>query len=220
MRSFLLVAALVAAATWCAPTRVGAQFRCATATGVEVAAAPMTGARCRRVGPGEPLLTVPGRGVRSSARGEQVWLPMVTRVAAAHGLPVALVAAVVRVESGWNPLARSRVGALGLMQLMPATAAALGVENPLDPEQNVDGGCRYLKELLAEFPLEHALAAYNAGPGAVRRYRGIPPYTETERYVPRVMARMAEYGRLSLSYSDTGASRCFLQRLPARGLGV
>lgn len=198
MRTLILVAALSAAAVWCKPAPAGAQFRCATATGVAVAAAPVAGARCRRVGPGAPLQTVPGRGTRSSARGEHVWLPMVTRVAAAHGLPVALVAAVVRVESGWNPLARSRVGALGLMQLMPATATALGVEDPLDPEQNVDGGCRYLQELLAEFPLEHALAAYNAGPGAVRRYRGIPPYAETERYVPRVVARMAEYRRRSL----------------------
>lgn len=198
MRTLVLVTTLLAAASCCAPARAGAQFRCATARGVTIAAAPLPGARCRRVGPGAELSPPSGRGLRSSARGERVWLPMVTRVARAHGLPPALVAAVVRVESGWNPLARSRVGALGLMQLMPATAAALGVDDPLDAEQNVDGGCRYLKELLEEFPLELALAAYNAGPAAVRRYGGVPPYAETERYVPRVVGRMGHYARQGL----------------------
>ena len=84
------------------------------------------------------------------------------------------------------------------MQLMPATAAALGVDDPLDPEQNVDGGCRYLKSLLEEFPLELALAAYNAGPQAVRRHGGVPPYAETQRYVPRVLTRREAYAAQGL----------------------
>lgn len=202
MRARALLAALALAGWMLSAAPAAAQFRCATAQGLRVSAAPVAGARCRRVGPSTVGPSTfsgssPSRP-HSSARGERAWLPMVTRIARVHGLPPVLVAAVVRVESGFNPLARSRVGALGLMQLMPATAAALGVDDPLDPEQNVDGGCRYLRELLQEFTLEHALAAYNAGPGAVRRYGGIPPYAETERYVPRVMLRMAEYASAGL----------------------
>jgi len=99
-----------------------------------------------------------------------------------------LVDAVVRVESGYDPKALSPKGAQGLMQLIPATAARFGVENPFDPAENVGGGVRYLSELLTEFkgsvPL--TLAAYNAGEGAVERYGGIPPYAETRDYVRKV----------------------------------
>lgn len=192
MRADAVLAALTLAAWMLAPAPATAQFRCATARGLQVSAAPVVGARCRRVG---PSAFIGGSAPRPhpGARGERALLPMVTRIARSHGLPPALVAAVVRVESGFNPRARSRAGAIGLMQLMPATAAALGVDDPLDPEQNVDGGCRYLKGLLEEFPLELALAAYNAGPHAVRRYGGVPPYAETQRYVPRVLARRRSY---------------------------
>jgi hypothetical protein len=100
-----------------------------------------------------------------------------------------LVQAVIQVESGYNPRARSRKGAMGLMQLTPETAKLLGVGDPYDPEQNIDGGTRYLRQQLDSFPnLSLALAAYNAGPTAVTQHDGIPPYRETRDYVHRVLA--------------------------------
>nr|WP_232204292.1 lytic transglycosylase domain-containing protein [Roseobacter sp. CCS2] len=100
-----------------------------------------------------------------------------------HGVPAGLFLRLVEQESGWNASARSVKGALGLAQLMPATARALGVD-PLDPVQNLEGGARYLRaqyEAFGSWPL--ALAAYNAGPGAVARYSGVPPFAETQNYV-------------------------------------
>ena len=106
-----------------------------------------------------------------------------------------LVRAVVRAESSYRPDAISSAGAMGLMQLMPATAASLGVVNPFDIRQNIDGGTRYLRRMLDLFDndLELALAAYNAGQGSVRRHGGIPPFPETQTFVPRVLGFMEEY---------------------------
>jgi soluble lytic murein transglycosylase-like protein len=108
-----------------------------------------------------------------------------------HGLDPALVLAVVSVESAFQPDAVSHKGAQGLMQLMPGTARELGVADAMDPAQNLDGGTRYLRMLVARYggDLGKALAAYNAGPGAVKRHRGIPPYRETLHYVNRVLKR-------------------------------
>ncbi len=109
--------------------------------------------------------------------------------AAAFGVDPALVEAIIANESGFDPYARSSAGARGLMQLMPQTAAALGVDDPDDPAQNVRGGTRYLRSLLDRFgDVRLAVAAYNAGPAAVARYGGIPPFAETERYVRSVLS--------------------------------
>jgi soluble lytic murein transglycosylase-like protein len=106
------------------------------------------------------------------------------------GLPPALIDAVIRTESGYRPRAVSRAGAVGLMQLMPRTARAMGVRNPYDPRQNVLGGSRYLRKMYDRFGDIHlAIAAYNAGPGNVAKHGGIPPFRETRRYVRVVMDR-------------------------------
>jgi soluble lytic murein transglycosylase-like protein len=113
---------------------------------------------------------------------------IVQDAAARHQLDPALVKAVINTESGWNPTAVSRKGAMGLMQLIPGTAQRFGVGNPYDPAQNIEGGTTYLKTLLDRYngDLSKSLAAYNAGEGAVDRSRGVPWFPETQRYVQKV----------------------------------
>jgi soluble lytic murein transglycosylase-like protein len=115
--------------------------------------------------------------------------PIVARAAERHGLDPRLLHAVIACESAGNPQAQSPRGAKGLMQLVDSTAQMLGVRDVYDPEENVEGGARYLKSLLNRFhqKLEWALAAYNAGPSAVERHQGVPPYAETKRYVKKVL---------------------------------
>lgn len=130
-----------------------------------------------------------GVALPSSEHSVGTWQAAIQAAAAQTGVPAALLSSVMRQESGGNPWAVSPVGAIGLMQLMPATAAGLGV-NPWNPAQNILGGARYLAEQLARFQgnVPDALAAYNAGPGAVQRYGGVPPYAQTEQYVANVLA--------------------------------
>ena len=113
--------------------------------------------------------------------------PIIKSASDRHGVDPRLVKAVIQVESAFKPRARSPKGAMGLMQLMPRTARQYEARNPYDPESNIQAGTRYLRKLLGEFELPLALAAYNAGEGAVRRFGGIPPYAETEAYVARIL---------------------------------
>ena len=120
---------------------------------------------------------------------------LIEQYSAKNGLDSAFVKAVIKQESGFQPKVTSHCGAMGLMQLMPATASSLGVKDAYDPEQNIAGGTKYLKGLLDRFGGDKslALAAYNAGPNAVAKYNGIPPYKETQNYVKNIMSMYQKY---------------------------
>jgi len=124
---------------------------------------------------------------RFNSNYKGIYAPMAEAAARQHGVPVDLFKRLVQAESGWNPRAVSPKGAIGLAQLMPATARLLGV-NPRDPKQNLEGGARYLSWQYKEFrSWRLALAAYNAGPHNVKKYGGIPPFKETRNYVRKIM---------------------------------
>jgi soluble lytic murein transglycosylase-like protein len=124
-----------------------------------------------------------GRGLA----GRTAYDPIIESAATKHEVDARIVKAVIQIESAFQPRARSPKGAMGLMQLMPKTAKAYEARNPYDPASNIDAGTKYLKRLLDEFELPLALAAYNAGEGAVRRFGGIPPYGETQAYVAKIL---------------------------------
>jgi soluble lytic murein transglycosylase-like protein len=129
-----------------------------------------------------------GGQTKLDERSLEVYASIIDRVSAQQGVDAQIVKAVIQVESGYQARARSPKGAVGLMQLMPATARQYGLRNPYDAARNIEAGTRYLGSLLQRFELPLALAAYNAGEAAVRRFGGIPPYPETQAYVARILS--------------------------------
>lgn len=168
--------------------------------------------------------SMPAKGAPAAARAPQRMVSeigrarrhaydgYIRRAADRYQLPESLLRAVIHTESNYNSRALSRVGAMGLMQLMPATARSLGVEKPYDPQQNIFGGARYLRLLANRYggDMVLVLAAYNAGAGNVEKYGGVPPFAETRAYVQSTLRRFYAYER----QAQAGGSR--LRREPAR----
>lgn len=186
LRSLAATAPFTASAATSATAATGAATIASTST------AASDGARFSRelsrasATPSRPAATAAAGGLGPDVPADLA--PLITRAATENGLDPALVSAVVRAESGYRVDAGSPAGARGLMQLMPSTAASLGVTDILDPAQNLRAGARYLRQQLDRFgDTRLALAAYNAGPGAVSRHGGVPPYEETRTYIDRVM---------------------------------
>jgi len=125
----------------------------------------------------------------TSAPASGEYAALIEQAAQRNGVEPALLQGLIQQESGFDPNAQSSAGAAGLTQLMPGTASSMGVANPLDPAESIEGGARYLGQLRRQFGgnTTDALAAYNAGPGAVQQYGGVPPYAETESYVSKVL---------------------------------
>ena len=143
--------------------------------------------------------SAPPAASRPGGKAAEKYEAEIARCADDHGVDSALVKAVIKAESNYDNRAISRAGAQGLMQLMPATAKMRNVENPFNPGQNIDGGVRHLKYLLSTFDgdTKLALAAYNAGESAVRKYNGVPPYPETKNYVSTVLSHYGRYSGLA-----------------------
>jgi len=187
------IATLVVGAAWAAPN-----------TATVVRADPRTGRLVRRVVVPSKVVaarSVPSRPAAAPARVAKQPLKgnlneIVNQAAQSNNLDPLLVHSVIQVESNYNPYAISHRGAEGMMQLMPSTARRLGVRNSFDARENIEGGVRYLKYLKERFQDDRlALAAYNAGEGAVDRYRWIPPYAETQQYVYKVGKKLGELRR-------------------------
>jgi soluble lytic murein transglycosylase-like protein len=186
------------------------QIQAMLSTGIVPQAAPQTAspsfstqlqsAQAASLAPSTPVVTASAATTTASTGTSELpagtpYAAEITAAAKANGVDPALLAGLVKQESGFNPSAGSGAGAKGLTQLMPGTAAGLGVTNVLDPVQNLNGGAKYLKQQLDAFggDVTKALAAYNAGPGAVQRFGGVPPYSETQNYVRIVQANAASF---------------------------
>jgi soluble lytic murein transglycosylase-like protein len=148
----------------------------------------------------QPAAQASGAGGESSQ-----YEPLIAQAAARNGVDPAVLHGLIQQESAFDPSASSSAGAQGLTQLMPGTASSLGVANPLDPAESIEGGARYLGQLTSEFGgnTTDALAAYNAGPGAVQQYGGVPPYAETQSYVTKVLGYAEAYRQ---SHPSTAAA--------------
>jgi soluble lytic murein transglycosylase-like protein len=157
----------------------------------------------------------PSERAVSSTNIPSAYLERINAACDRHGVDPALVHALVKVESGYNPMALSRKGAMGLMQLMPQTAVDMNVRNTFDPDENIDGGVKYLRYLLDRYEgnLSLALAAYNSGETAVKRWGTVPPFKETQEYVQKIMKLYHGTGKLPgnhhyivyMGYGDDGA---------------
>jgi soluble lytic murein transglycosylase-like protein len=163
----------------------------ASAASYTAAAGAMEGAAA----PASTLDTAPAAATPSAASGADPYEALIQQAATRNGVEPGLLRGLIEQESGFDPSAHSSAGALGLTQLMPSTAASLGVTEPLNPTQSIEGGARLLGELLRQFHgnVNDALAAYNAGAGAVEQYGGVPPYPETQAYVSKVLANAQSY---------------------------
>jgi soluble lytic murein transglycosylase-like protein len=171
------------------PQTSNADFSTALQAATTADASGATGAVATYPGLSYADMSTPGGG----ESGE--YSSLIEQAAARNGLDPAVLHGLIEQESGFNPNATSSAGATGLTQLMPSTASSLGVANPLNPGESIEGGARYLSQLMTEFGgnTEDALAAYNAGPGAVEQYGGVPPYAETQSYVTNVLANAEAY---------------------------
>ena len=137
----------------------------------------------------EPVIQAAAPGpVKPASLRSTPYDELITNVSASHGIDPILVRALIQVESNYRARARSRKGAMGLMQLMPATAREYQVHNPYDPTANISAGIKHLKTLIDRWGVELALAAYNAGEGAVKKFNGVPPYRETRNYVTKILS--------------------------------
>jgi soluble lytic murein transglycosylase-like protein len=141
-----------------------------------------------------------------TAGGSSGYDSLISQAAARYGLDPAILHGLIQQESGFNASSRSSAGAAGLTQLMPETAAAMGVSDPLNPAQSIEGGARYLSQLMSQFGgnTSDALAAYNAGPGAVTQYGGVPPFAETQEYVSKVLGYASAYQQSQPTPTNTG----------------
>jgi soluble lytic murein transglycosylase-like protein len=177
----------------------------ATATTPQASAASLTSPGSSQYSSYQPLTGETPSGGESGGGG---YSSLIAAAAARNGIDPAVLHGLIQQESGFDPSSHSGAGAEGLTQLMPETAASLGVADPLNPAESIEGGARYLGSMLRQFGgnVEDALAAYNAGPGAVQQYGGVPPYAETQQYVSKVLGYAAEYGQAQGARTTVGTA--------------